>query len=106
MPMSYKLTKHNMIEKLQEKRSIKTADSSGDANISRSIEDSMLELVRQCSKEELDIYMFNDMTDFDIDTTPAEIWEKLKMFNEDFYDSNFKIEQNLEKKNFILEVLD
>lgn len=29
LPMSYKLTKHNLMEKLQEKRSTKTADSSG-----------------------------------------------------------------------------
>lgn len=50
--------------------------------------------------------MFNDMTDFDIDTSPADIWEKLQIFNEDFYNGNFKLEQNVEKKNFVLEAAD
>lgn len=81
------------MEKLQEKRSAKTADSSREDNNSRG--DKMLQLVRQQSN--LDIYKFNDMTDHDIDVSPGLIFEELNNFNSDYFDSQLKIEANLEK---------
>ena len=71
------------MEKLQEKRSAKTADSSREDNNSRG--DKMLQLVRQQSN--LDIYKFNDMTDHDIDVSPGLIFEELNNFNSDYFDS-------------------
>jgi hypothetical protein len=47
----------------------------------------MLELVRQTSASNLEIQKFNDMTDFDIQTTPGEVWEELNNFNADYFDS-------------------
>lgn len=43
------------------------------------------------------------MTDFDIDVTPAVVWEQLEVFNDDFYESKLSLEQNLDKKCFLLE---
>ena len=71
------------MEKLQEKRSAKTADSSREDNNSRG--DKMLQLVRQQSN--LDIYKFNDMTDHDIDVSPGLIFEELNNFNSDYFNS-------------------
>lgn len=51
----------------------------------------------------MELYKFNDLTDHDITVSPATIWEQLQVFNEDFYQSKLKLEQNLEKKCFILE---
>lgn len=49
-PLSMKLTRQSIMEKLSEKRSVKTADSSRDgAGNSRAIEDPMNELIRQVS---------------------------------------------------------
>ena len=45
-PMSYKMTRQGLVDKLQEKRSCKTADSSREADASRAIEDPMFEFVR------------------------------------------------------------
>jgi len=64
----------------------------------------MFEFVRQVST--VDLYKFNDMTDFDIEVAPAVVWDELRVFNEDFFDGKMKLEQNLEKKHFIIEVPD
>jgi len=44
------------------------------------------------------MYKFNDMTDFDIQTDPGEIWEELNNFNSDYFESKLKLESNLEKQ--------
>lgn len=62
----------------------------------------MLYFVREVSQTELDLYKFNDMTDHDIDVTPAEFWEALEVFNTDIFDDQLKLEQNDEKKFFKL----
>ena len=84
-PFSMKDSRKLILEKLQEKRSSKTADSSSrDENHSRG--DQMLELVRQTT-ENLEVFKFNDMTDHDIDVTPGVIFEELNNFNSDYFDS-------------------
>lgn len=61
---------------LQDKRSEKTATSSREAGTSRAgVEDPMLEFVRDVSVSNLEVFKFNDRTDFDIDVTPAVVWE-------------------------------
>ena len=95
MPFSYKMTKSNIMEKLQTIRSEKTADSSRKGGDSRGI-DSLLELVREDSM--VSIYRFNDMTDFDIDCLPVDLWEELNSFNCDFFDSKLDLDLNVEKK--------
>ena len=68
--MDMKMQRASILEKLQEQRSAKTADSSTrDGGSSRG--DAMLELVRQISQGNLERYAFNDMTDFDIDYEPG-----------------------------------
>ena len=58
----------------------------------------MLELVREISKTGLSSYKFNDMTDFDIDHTPREIYEEIMSFNQDLYKEQLHVEVNNEKK--------
>lgn len=58
----------------------------------------MLQLVRQTT-ENLEVFKFNDMTDHDIDVTPGLIFEELNNFNSDYFDSQLKIESNLDKKH-------
>jgi serine/threonine protein kinase len=76
-PYSNKLTKQSLIDMLQDKRSEKTAESSNsrEAGTSRAVADPMLEFVREVSQSELELFKFNDMTDFDIDVAPAVVWE-------------------------------
>merc|ERR1712137_1505773 len=38
------------------------------------------------------------MTDFDIQTTPGEVWEELNNFNADYFESQLTLENDLEKK--------
>jgi len=38
------------------------------------------------------------MTDFDIQTTPGDVWEELNNFNADYFDSQLTLENNMEKK--------
>jgi len=38
------------------------------------------------------------MTDFDIQTTPGEVWEELNNFNADYFESQLTLENNMEKK--------
>lgn len=72
-PFSMKDCRKLIMEKLQEKRSSKTADSSSrDEHHSRG--DGMLELVRQ-TPENLELFKFNDMTDHDIDVSPGVIFD-------------------------------
>jgi len=62
---SVKAAKEMITEKLSEKRTAKTTDSSREENTSRGY-DQMLELVRQTSVANLELKKYNDMTDFDI----------------------------------------
>jgi len=86
-PYSHKLTKQSLLDMLQDKRSVKTAESSREAGSTRAVADPMLEFVREVSQSQLEVFKFNDMTDFDIDVTPAVLWEQLQIFNDDFNDS-------------------
>lgn len=94
--MDIKQARANILDKLQEQRSAKTADSSTNAGSSRG--DAMLELVRQISLGNLERYAFNDMTDYDIDYEPGVVHEELNNFNAEYFDSKMKVESNLEKK--------
>jgi hypothetical protein len=67
-PFSTKLNRQSIMERLNEKRSAKTSDSSREDGNSRGEGDAMLEVVRQVS--ELEIFKFNDITDHDITVTP------------------------------------
>jgi len=93
VPYSVKVTKENILEKLTERRTAKTTDTSRGSSGNRG--DQMLELVRQTSA--LEVQKFNDMTDFDIQTTPGEVWEELNNFNADYFDSQLTLESNVEK---------
>jgi len=84
-PYDVKAVKENIVERLTEKRTAKTTDSSRDSSSKRG--DEMLQLVRQTSMANLEIQKFNDMTDFDIQTTPGEVWEELNNFNADYFES-------------------
>ena len=88
------------MERLNEKRSAKTSDSSREDGNSRGEGDAMLEVVRQVS--ELEIFKFNDITDHDITVTPKTIWDDLETFNLDYFDERLRLEANLEKKYFKL----
>jgi len=102
-PFSSKLARTSILEKLQEKRSAKTNSSSRDnEKVSRGVEDSMLEFVRETSQNELEIFKFNDMTDHDIDVTPGDLWEELQVFNTEYFDDRLVLTQNAEKKFFKL----
>lgn len=46
----------------------------------------MLELVRQTTEKNLDLFKFNDMTDHDIDVSPGTIWDDLNEFNSEYFD--------------------
>jgi len=84
-PYSTKLVRQAILEKLQEQRSKKTADSSREDANSRG-DNQLLELVRQTSEKNLDLFKFNDMTDHDIDVAPGTIWEDLNEFNTEYFD--------------------
>ena len=71
-PFSTKLTRQDLLDKLQTKRSEKTADSNTRENNSRGVDDLMLEYVRP-QKSDLELFKFNDMTDHDIDVSPGDI---------------------------------
>jgi len=96
-PFSQKITRQNILEKLTELRSKKTCDSSREAANSRAVDEPMLELVRQTSVKNLELFKFNDMTDHDIDVTPGTIWEDLNEFNCEYFDNKLQLEQNFEK---------
>jgi hypothetical protein len=62
-----------LVERLQEKRSCKTTDSSREADASRAVADLKFEFVRQESQSAVNLFKLNDMTDHDIDVSPAVI---------------------------------
>jgi serine/threonine protein kinase len=93
-----KKVRSNIMEKLTEIRSAKTADSSRESASSRG--DPMLELVRDISMIGLERYKFNDQTDFDIECEPGVLWDELNSFNQDIFEGKLKIESNLEKQHF------
>ena len=99
-PFSTKLNRQSIMERLNEKRSAKTSDSSREDGNSRGEGDAMLEVIRQVS--ELEIFKFNDITDHDITVTPKTIWDDLETFNLDYFDERLRLEANLEKKYFKL----
>lgn len=104
-PYSTKMTRQNILEKLMEKRSQKTADtSSRETDTNRGACSEMNQLIRQMSLENLRLYRFNDMADHDIDVDPSVIWEDLNMFNVDFFDEKLKIDANLEKKHITIQM--
>merc|ERR1712183_1083474 len=88
--------KEGILERLTERRTAKTTDSSREGSSKRG--DEMLQLVRQTSVSNLEIQKFNDMTDFDIQTTPGEVWEELNNFNADYFESQLALENNMEKQ--------
>jgi len=90
--VSHKDTRQNILEKLQELRSQKTADTSEKATAGTRGESDMLELVRQTTAPTLDLFKFNDMTDHDIDISPGNIVELLNEFNSDYFESQLSIE--------------
>ena len=96
------MTRQSILEKLVELRSKKTCDSSREAANSRAIDEPLLELVRQTSVKNLELFKFNDMTDHDIDVTPGTIWEDLNEFNCEYFDNKLQLEQNFEKQYFKL----
>jgi hypothetical protein len=104
-PYSNKITRQNILEKLMEKRSQKTADTSRECDTNRAGTNSeMNQLIRQQSLETLRLYRFNDMADHDIDVDPSVVWEDLNMFNVDFFDEKLQINANLEKKHITIQM--
>ena len=92
------MTRENILEKLSELRSKKTCSSSREVANSRGVDEPMLELVRQTSVKNLELFKFNDMTDHDIEVTPGTIWEDLNEFNCEYFDNKLQLEQNFEKQ--------
>jgi len=37
------------------------------------------------------------MTDFDIQSTPGVVWEELNNFNDDYFESQLTLENNMDK---------
>jgi hypothetical protein len=103
-PYSTKMTRQNILEKLMEKRSQKTADTSRETDTNRGNASEMNQLIRQKSLESLRLYRFDDMADHDIDVDPSVVWEDLNMFNVDFFDEKLKINANLEKKHITIQM--
>jgi len=93
MAKSYdiKAARSDLIEKLSEMRSEKTADSSTGKEAMRGTDDD-LQLVRQ-SKTGLDSgYKFNDMNHYDTNASPGYIKELINSYNNDYASSSLKIE--------------
>ena len=61
-----------------------TKDLDENDNINRG--DNMLELVRKIPSHGINKYHFNDMSDFDINVFPIDIWNELNNFNADMYE--------------------
>jgi len=90
-----------LAEKLQELRSQKTSASSRDDK-----GNSRGEFMEEYIREQLaldQVYKFNDMADFDVDVSPALIWEELNSFNVEGYGSKLKLTANPEKKCLFIE---
>merc|ERR1712071_281282 len=83
--VAHKTTRQNILEKLQELRSNKTADTSEKAVAGSRGDNDMLELVRQATAKHLDI-------------SPGNILEFLNEFNCEYFENQLSIEQNIDKK--------
>lgn len=100
-PFNQKTVRQSLADKLQENRSQKTAASSRDDK-----GNSRGEFMEEYIREQLALdanYKFNDMADFDVDVSPALIWEELNTFNVDCYDSKLKLTANPEKRCLFIE---
>jgi len=78
-PFSQKLSRTQILEKLQEKRDQKTASTSNDdedEEACRACLDPMLELVREPLSEDV-AYRFNDMRDHEIEVSLGNFMESL-----------------------------
>merc|ERR550514_1270282 len=84
-PYNVKSVKESIMDRLTERRTAKTTDSSREGSSRRG--DDMLQLVRQTSA-----------ANFDIQTSPGDVWEELNNFNADYFDSQLTLENNMEKK--------
>lgn len=90
-----------LLEKLQEKRSQATSATSRDEDTSRGEGDELLELIREPLSQSIQ-RKFNDMTNFDVEGTPGDIFEDLQIFNCDYFDSQLKIESNVDKRCILI----
>lgn len=104
-PFSVKLTRAAIIDRLNEKRSEKTAHMSKDDEKNYR-GDVMKELVREASVSQLELYKFNDLVDHDIEVMPGQIWEELNMFNEDLFEGKLTLDYNQEKQYMTIEMSD
>lgn len=94
------------MDRLNEKRSEKTAHMSKDGEDKTYRGDDLKELVREASESELEIYKFNDLVDHDIEVMPGTIWEELNMFNEDLFEGKLTLDYNSDKQYMTIEMVD
>lgn len=97
---STKMTRQDILERLQEKRNEKSTAVTDGCTTNKAEKNSrgVLELVRETSLANLNNYKFNDMSDFDVEVDPTVIWDELNSFNSDTFNDRFSITKNLEKK--------
>jgi len=83
------MARQDILERLQEKRNEKST-ASGDTieKVSKNSR-AFLALVRETSAINLNAYKFNDMTDFDVEVDPTEIWDELNTYNTDCFNERF-----------------
>lgn len=105
-PFSVKLTRSFIMDKLSEKRMEKNTNASSRDEDKTYRGGDMLELVRQVSDSQLQLYKFNDMVDHDIEVMPGQIWEELNEFNEELFESKLTLNYNEDKKNITIEMQD
>jgi serine/threonine protein kinase len=102
---SVKMTRSTIMEKLNDKRSEKTAHMSKEDDKNYRGGD-MKELIRQPSESQLELYKFNDLVDHDVEVMPGTIWEELNMFNEDLFEGKLKLDYNSDKQYMTIEMSD
>ena len=95
MGIDLKESRKRILETVQSKRSESTNVSSADDGVRRGGKD--LELVREVSVGNLDRYIFNDQSDFDVTVVPGVFWDHLNTWNEDINGGKCKFEKNIEK---------
>ena len=87
----------NLFERLHDKRSQKTTESSRDEETCRC--NSMLSLIRETKSSDLmEVYKLNDMREFDIEVNPNIVWYELQSFNFNSYDQKLDLNVNYDKK--------